>query len=138
MKQATLIVTTLILVIGTLLLCSQSKGFFSGLFFVPTSLGPLFVTLLMAAFLSRKRAQIALLVSSVLYGGWFAYAYASIFYIDVDPQGAIALLFIGAYSSPVMAVFWIAAGVLQAAPPRPNHAFQRTEAGGEPPSDLHA
>ena len=130
MKQATLILTTLTLVIGTLLLCSQSRGFFSGLFFVPTSLGPVFVTLLMAVFLSSRRAQIALFVSSVLYCGWFAYAYADIFYIHLDPQSSIALLFIGAVSLPVMAVFWLAAGVLQATSPRPNNALQRTEAGG--------
>ena len=130
MKPATLTITTLILVVGTLLLCGQSKGFFSGLFFVPTALGPLFVTFLMASFLPSKRAQAALFVSSVLYGGWFAYAYASIFYIDVEPQGAIALLFIGAFSLPVMAVCWITAGVLQAKSPRPNHALQPTAGAG--------
>lgn len=129
MKQATLIFTMLTLLIGTFLLCSQSRGFVSGLFFVPTSLGPLFVTLMIAAFLPSKRAQIALFVSSVLYCGWFAYAYLKIFYTNVDPQGAIALLFIGAYSLPVMAVLWFTAGVLQASSPRPNHTLQRTAVG---------
>ena len=138
MKQATLTLTTAAIVIGSLLLCSQSKGFITGLFFVPTSLGPLFVTLLIAAFLSSKRAQITLFISSILYCGWFAWAYLDIFYIDVDPQGSIALLFIGAMSVPVMAVFWGVAGVLQGTSPRPNNALQRTEAGGGVCSEFDA
>ena len=138
MKQATLTLTTVAIVIGSLLLCSQSRGFISGLFLVPTSMGPLFVTLFIAAFLSSKRAQVTLYLSSVLYCGWFAWAYLDIFYIDVDPQGAIALLLIGAMSLPVMAVFWIVAGVLQGTSTRPNNALQRTGIGGRVGSEFDA
>ena len=79
-----------------------------------TASRPLFVTLLLSAFLSSKRAQIALLTSSALYCAWFVYAYVDIFYIHLDPQSAIGLLFGGVFSLPIMAVFWITAGVLQA------------------------
>ena len=52
-------------------------------------------------------------MSSVLYAAWFASVFAQVFYIDPDPQSPIALLFVGAFALPVLAVFWIAAGVAQ-------------------------
>ena len=105
--------TATIVMIGTLLLCSKSDPFFAGLFFVPFTFGPLAVTIGLAVVWRSTLAQYLLTVSSVLYGAWFAFIYAQAVYVNPDPQSPIAFLFVGVYATPVLAVFWIAAAVVQ-------------------------
>jgi len=101
--------TATIVLIGTLLLCSQADPFSAGLFFVPFSFGPLAVTLGLAFALRSPLAQVLLTVSSVLYGAWFAFICAQAFFVNPDPQSPIAFLFVGIYAIPVLVIFWIAA-----------------------------
>ncbi|QDU11856.1 hypothetical protein V202x_52810 [Gimesia aquarii] len=107
------ITTALVVTIGTLLLCSQSNPPYAGLFFVPFAFGPLAVTAVLSCVLLSTRAQTMLTISSVVYALWFGYIYAQAFYINPDPQSPIAFLFIGIYAVPVLAIFWIAAGLTQ-------------------------
>lgn len=107
----TLAVTTTILAItaGTVLLGKQSSSPDGLLFFVPFTLGPLFVTLLLGFIVRRKLALGLLLTSTLIYFAWFLFIYLSAFYWHLDAQSAIALLIIGIYSLPVMIPLWIVA-----------------------------
>ena len=101
--------TATIVLIGTLVLCSQAEPFSAGLFFVPFSFGPLAVTVGLALALRSTLAQVLLTVSSVLYGVWFVFICAQAFFVNPDPQSPIAFLFVGIYAIPVLVIFWIAA-----------------------------
>ena len=107
------ITTAVVVTIGTLVLCLQSRPLYAGLFFVPFVFGPLVVTAVLSFVLLSTRAQKLLTISSILYALWFVYIYAQAFYINPDPQSPIAFLFIGIYAVPVLAIFWIAAGFTQ-------------------------
>ena len=110
--------TAVVLIACAIALCSRSASFFSGLYFVPFALGPLFVSLVFAGVLkAKKRSQVALTIGSVLYGFWFAFAFLDIFYWHQDPQSGIALLFVGVYSLPGMAIVWIVTALLGRARP---------------------
>ena len=106
MKKITQILTTSSLIFGIILLCIKSSYFIAGLFFVPFSLFPLILSLLLLQKTEERKSIIILLIGTILYTCWFLYAYLSIFYWYPDPQGAIALLFTGVYSLPVMGIIW--------------------------------
>ena len=103
--------TAAIVLMGTLLLCSQADPFSAGLFFVPFAFGPLAVTIGLALACRSTFAQVLLTVSSVSYGAWFAYICAQAFFVNPDPQSPIAFLFVGICAVPVLVVFWVAAAV---------------------------
>jgi hypothetical protein len=100
--------TAIVVMIGTLLLCSKSDPFLGGLFFVPFAFGPLAGTIGLAFACRSTLAQYLLTVSSVSYGAWFAFIYVLAFG-SPDPQSPIAFLFVGIYAVPVLAIYWIAA-----------------------------
>ena len=105
--------TTLeIIVVGVLCLVAQSNPAGAAVNFLPLSLGPLFISLILSLWLIEKRCQKILRIGSVLYALFFAYIFLSSFYWNVDPQSAIALVFIGFYSLPVMIPIWISAVVM--------------------------
>jgi hypothetical protein len=101
-------VTAFLIIAGTVALMSVSEPVFGAFFFVPFALGPLFVSLLMAAFSPSRPCQVLLSVGSVLYGVWFGFIFLEVFHWHPDPQGAIALIFVGVYSLPVMSLVWVA------------------------------
>ncbi len=101
--------TVLAITAGLIFLGRQSDSTGGLLFFVPFTLGPLFVTLLLDFFVHRRLALGLLLASTLIYFAWFLFVYLSAFYWHPDAQGAIALLFIGIYSLPVMIPLWITA-----------------------------
>ena len=104
-------VTMAVVVIGSIALCTIATPFAAGLLMAPFTFGPLVITAGLAIALRSRPAQIVLSLSSVLYAAWFGYVYAQAVYINPDPQAPIAFLFVGIYSLPVLAVFWLAAGV---------------------------
>ena len=100
------------LVAGTLCLVAQSNPPGAAVRFLPLSLGPLFVSLILSLILLNRRSQRVLLVGSLLYAMLFAFIYLGAFFWHLDPQSAIALLFIGFYSLPVMIPVWVIALVM--------------------------
>lgn len=112
MKKITQIITISSLIVGSVLLCLKASFFISGLFFVPFSLFPLFISLLLLTETEERKSIVILLIGTFLYTFWFVYAYLSIFYWYPDPQGAIALLFLGVYSLPVMLIIWVVSIIL--------------------------
>ncbi len=97
---------------GIAALMSKSEPASAALYFVPFALGPLVVSLLLAATLPRRPSQVTLIIGSVAYAAWFGFVFLDVFHWRADPQGAIALVFIGAYSLPVMIPIWIVSLVL--------------------------
>jgi hypothetical protein len=102
-------VTWPIVAIGTVLICSKSAYFVSGLFFVPFSFGPILFHPWLSRLARSFRSDLILTVASLLYGVWFGYIYCDAFYWNFDPQSAIALVFVGFYAFPVLLLFWLAA-----------------------------
>lgn len=121
------LVTLACLIIGILVLLFVSDSIVGALFFLPFSLGPLLVSLLLAANSPSKRSQKALLIGTVLYAAWFTYIYLEVFHWHPDPQGAIAMLFVGALSLPVMIPVWIISLIAMRRQPSPDAVPQDGE-----------
>jgi hypothetical protein len=96
-------------VVGVLMLYNVADSFRGVLFFIPFALGPQAIT--HAAIIRAKsvRGQFVLLAALLVYFAWFTLVYVDAFYVHLDPQSSIALLFVGIYSLPVLGVFWWAA-----------------------------
>ncbi|RBP46543.1 hypothetical protein DES53_102934 [Roseimicrobium gellanilyticum] len=107
MRAPAFLVTLAVLAAGMLVLLSISDSLLGALFFLPFSLGPLFVSLILAAKSPGRLSQRLLLASSILYAVWFGYIYLEAFHWHVDPQSAVAMVFIGLLSLPVMIPVWI-------------------------------
>jgi hypothetical protein len=71
------------------------------------------VSLLLGAAVASRRSLITLLISNILYFGWFLWIYISAFHLHPDPQAGIAFLFVGIYSIPVMIPLWVIAMCLR-------------------------
>ncbi len=112
-RSPAFLITASLLVAGTVALMTESEPIVGALFFVPFALGPLFISLLMAALCPTRPCQILLSAGSLLYAAWFGSIFLEIFHWHPDPQGAIALIFVGVYSLPVMGLIWVAALVLR-------------------------
>jgi hypothetical protein len=112
-RSPAFLITASLLVAGTVTLMTESEPVVGALFFVPFALGPLFVSLLMSAFAPGRSCQILLSAGSMLYAAWFGSIFLEVFHWHPDPQGAIALLFTGIYSLPVMIPVWTATLVLR-------------------------
>jgi CDP-diglyceride synthetase len=106
-KSPAFLATAILLAVGILVLMTESEPVIGALFFVPFALGPLLVSLAIATKSPYLSCQIILTVGSVLYGTWFGFVFLDAFYWHVDPQSAIALLFIGIYSLPIMIPIWL-------------------------------
>lgn len=113
LKSPAFLTTIIILALGVAALLAKSEPVLSGLFFVPFALGPLFVSIFLSIISPSKSCQITLSIGSILYALWFGYIYLDAFYWHLDPQSAIALVFIGIYSLPVMILVWIITLVLR-------------------------
>ena len=111
--RAALYVTLAVATIGSLALCSIADPFIAGLSFVPFAFGPLAITVVLSFMFRSANAQAVLAISSVSYAAWFGYIYVQAFYINPDPQSPIVLLFVGVAALPVLALFWLTAGILQ-------------------------
>ena len=57
-------------------------------------------------------AHITLMIASLLYGGWFAYVAYDAFFVNLDPQSGIVMIFVGVYALPVLLPLWITAVLL--------------------------
>lgn len=108
-NKANKIIAILIWIIASLLLIQQSDPFYWFLFFIPFALFPHGVNQALIYTLTTTKAQKALLVGQLVYFIWFTYVYIDAFYINLDPQSAIVLLFVGVFSLPVMVVIWVMA-----------------------------
>lgn len=110
-------VTCLVLAVGCIVLLSESSSIGGTLFFIPFSLGPLLVSIALTFYVWSRLSLIILAGGSVLYGVWFGYVYMSAFHWHIDPQSAIALLFVGIYSLPAMIPVWLIAWVFRGSAP---------------------
>ena len=128
MKSPAFIATTFTIVIGMVILMSISEPVLGAFIFVPFALGPLFVSLIVAAFSSCRSCQATLILGSVLYAAWFTFVYLSAFHWHPDAQSGIALLFIGVYSLPVMIPIWVVTLALR----RRNRINSEPDAGWNP------
>jgi hypothetical protein len=108
-KTPAFIVTCVIIALGIFALMSESSSLSGALFFTPFALGPLFISLFVASINPVRTSQIILIAGSILYATWFAFVFLSAFYWHIDAQSAIALLFIGIYSLPLMIPVWLIA-----------------------------
>ncbi len=115
-KSPAFLATAAVIVAGTVALMTESdsvRGAIGGtLVFVPFSLGPLFLSLLVAVFSPQRSSQIVLSLGSILYAVWFGFVFLDVFYWHLDPQSAVALLFTGIYSLPVLIPLWLVSLVL--------------------------
>jgi len=94
--------------IAFFLLLSKTDG--SGIFFfIPFTFSPMLVSLGLGTAASSRSSLGILLLSNVLFMGWFLYVYLNAFYWNPDPQAGIVFLFVGFYSLPVMIPLWIVA-----------------------------
>jgi hypothetical protein len=112
-KSPAFLTTGFLLVVGTLILMSKSEPINGALFFVPFALGPLFISLVIAATSPYRSCQIILTVGSGVYAVWFGFVFLDAFYWHLDPQSSIALISIGIYSLPVMIPIWLITLVLR-------------------------
>tara|TARA_A100000171_G_scaffold37536_1_gene36578 strand:+ start:292 stop:657 length:366 start_codon:yes stop_codon:yes gene_type:complete len=88
------------------------------LFFVPFTLGPHAVSHALCFVLKSCGAAILLGIGMLAYVSWFFFVYIDAFYWNLDAQSAIALLFVGVVSLPVMIPVWAVALVLEGAAKR--------------------
>lgn len=109
MKTRTFVVTGILFLAGIGALAAKSADASGLAFIVPLALGPMAVTLLLTCFCHRPLSLALLMTSTVLYAAWFFLVYLDVFYWHLDPQSAIALLFVGIYSLPVMLPLWAVA-----------------------------
>lgn len=123
MKRLNRIVAALFWVVGIVALCAKADPFYAGFFFLPFAFGPQILTHVGILFARTRGAQTTLFIALVVYFAWFSFIFVEVFYINPDPQGAVALLFVGVYSTPVMLPFWIIAAVFE-------HRLKKAQAPG--------
>lgn len=109
MKSPAFILAAFFLLAGNFGLFLKAESFSGVVFSSLLSLGPLYISLVLAAFLTHQKSQIILCVASSLFSIWFTYVYLNIFYWDIDAQGGVALIFVGLISLPVMIPLWLIA-----------------------------
>ena len=107
------IISAVVFILAVLLLLVESSGGAGVLLLLPLIFGPMIVSLLLGAAAASRRSLVTLLISNILYFGWFFWVYISAFYLHPDAQAGITLLFVGIYSLPVMIPLWIIAMCLR-------------------------
>ncbi|MCY2975846.1 MAG: hypothetical protein NTW52_14420 [Planctomycetota bacterium] len=105
-------VTLALFCLGSIFTCLAADWFVAGLLFIPFVLGPLLINLSQTSYWLSKGSQAVLMTATIAYAIWFAYVYSVAIIWGTDAQSPIALLFIGAFSLPVMVPLWIVAGIL--------------------------
>lgn len=90
-------------------LAGQSDPMYGFVFFVPFSLGPHAVSHLLCLWIRSRRAATLLGVGMLAYAAWFFFVYADAFYFNLDAQSAIAMLYVGIVTLPVMIPVWLIA-----------------------------
>ncbi|RKX33876.1 MAG: hypothetical protein DRP71_08920 [Verrucomicrobia bacterium] len=123
MKKLNKFVAALFWVVGMVALCAKSEPFYGGLFFLPFALGPQILTHVGILYARSRGAQITLFIALVVYFSWFSFIFVEIFYLNPDPQGPVALLFVGVYSTPVMLVLWVISALFE-------HRLKKAQAPG--------
>jgi len=83
------------------------------LFFLPFCGFPPIVSMVIAGYSKHHVSQILAVVASLLYGVWFTYAMYDCFYVHVDPQSALIIIFVGIYALPVLLPLWITAHIFE-------------------------
>ena len=106
-KSPAFLITAFLIVSGTLILMSKSDPIIVAFFSLPFALGPLFISLFMAAISPYRSCQLILTVGSFLYAIWFILIFLNVFFLNPNPESSVALVFIGAYSLPVMIPIWL-------------------------------
>ncbi|RYD26564.1 MAG: hypothetical protein EOP87_22560 [Verrucomicrobiaceae bacterium] len=109
MKPIVLSITTAALLSCIMALFRQVSDVAGLMFFLPFALGPLVVTWGLGWLCGSRISGWLLLASTARYSAWFGFIYLSAFHWHIDAQSAIALLFVGIYSLPVMLPLWILA-----------------------------
>ena len=99
----------IIWVIVCVALASKSDSFVGAILFVPFTLGPHAVTHAMCFLLKSRRSATLLGIGMLGYVSWFFFVYIDVFYVHLDAQSSIALLFVGLVSLPVMIPVWLGA-----------------------------
>ena len=101
------IVTALLLLAGTLWLMGEADAWFWGIVLMPFAFGPLIVSLVISAISRYRPCQWILVVSSVLYAGWFWFMYLYAMSWNPGAQSALFVMVVGVYSLPVMIPVWL-------------------------------
>jgi hypothetical protein len=113
MKNISLAVTAAVIICGTLMVCAQTAGYFSGLLAAPIVFAPLFLNFPFAKCWESRASDRVLTVSAICYGIWFLVVYLQAASLHPDPQSSVAILAVGFYAAPMLALFWIAAYLLR-------------------------
>ncbi len=69
---------------------------------------------LILAWMKNRWSQGVLAISSVLYGLGVAYEMYNAFYVNLDPQSGLVLIFVGVAYFPMMIPLWLVALILEA------------------------
>lgn len=77
------------------------------IFFMPFTLGPHVVSHTMCFFVKSRRAAQLLCFGMLAYLSLFFFFFINAFYIELDPQSGIILVFTGVISLPVMIPIWL-------------------------------
>jgi cation transporter-like permease len=73
---------------------------------------PLIVSIGLSVWVKNSISQIIMAAASLLYGGWFAYAVYDAFYVNLDPQSPLIIIFVGIYALPILLLLWTIAAVI--------------------------
>jgi len=86
---------------------------FAMTFFLPFYGFPLIVSIVLSArFKKEPASQVFLAIASLLYALWFVYAMHDAFYVHLDPQSGLVIIFVGIYALPILLPLWIVAFLL--------------------------
>ncbi len=107
LKKINQIIALFIWLICVLMLCLKSQPVYGALFFIPFVMYPHAITHIVLHRVKTKAAQIILMIALISYFAWFTFIYINVFYLFLDAQSAIALLFVGIYATPIMLIFWL-------------------------------
>jgi hypothetical protein len=108
MKSLTLTLTIAVILAAHFAI-SGFRGALHGLPLAPFYVGPLGVTAVLSFYSKRSISQSILLASTITYSLWLWFVYMSAMHWHPDAQSAIAFVFVGIYSLPVMIPLWITA-----------------------------
>jgi hypothetical protein len=103
----TLLSSIFMLLLTIILYSMKSTPYYGAIFFLPFYGFPIIIIGISSFFLNRIISYIFLLLSLLLYGIFFVYTYYNAFYLHLDPQSGLIILFVGVYSLPVMIPLWV-------------------------------
>jgi hypothetical protein len=96
-------------IVGSLMLCVQTAYFITGLIFVPVVFGPVLLHLWFSRMWKSRYSDWILSAASLIFAVWFLFVYLDVFAFHPGPQSPVALLLIGIYALPILALFWAGA-----------------------------